>query len=382
MPKYIDLLRGHQSPSEPANSAPVEEPMLFADEPEQMQTALATSEELLPDEHSTLQRLPGMSPGYSDTSAWLYLCTQHLLTLFQAATANRPATIEMLTQQLRLQIAKLHLQQEAQNDLELEVAKQLKTIRAIDSELGDLIEKSIMMMLYSFMIGLRLRWSEEELLYYALAGMLHHIGMAQVAPEIRHKREQLNDQERGQIMHAPARAESYLRLCGVNDMRILAAVTQSGERFDGSGAKGLIGLDIAPSARLVGLLATFQAMIHFRPYRKRLMPRDAIRDIVGHHKTQFDPHLLKALIEAVSLYPVGTFVQLNTGDIGQVIRVHPRLPLRPTVFLAFDRNGQAINPREVNLTAQPNLMVQACMYEEEVEAIRHPSGKQASANQQ
>ncbi|MDQ7001436.1 MAG: hypothetical protein Q9N02_01960, partial [Ghiorsea sp.] len=71
-----------------------------------------------------------------------------------------------------------------------------------------------------------------------------------------------------------------------------------------------------------------------------------------------------ALIEAVSLYPVGTFVQLNTGEIGQVTMVHSKFPLRPMVYINMDSQGNAITVREIDLKLQPNLMIQKCMYEE------------------
>jgi len=113
----------------------------------------------------------------------------------------------------------------------------------------------------------------------------------------------------------------------------------------------------------------FEALIHYRAYRKRLLPRDAIRELLMHHKSFFDPALLKCLIDAISLYPVGTYVQLNSGDIGQVIRENSRLPMRPTVQLSMDRHGNGIVPRDVNLQTQTTLIVEHCMYPEDVAEI-------------
>ncbi|MDX8395643.1 MAG: hypothetical protein R8K22_04435 [Mariprofundaceae bacterium] len=84
--------------------------------------------------------------------------------------------------------------------------------------------------------------------------------------------------------------------------------------------------------------------------------------------------MLKALIESISLYPVGTYVQLNSGDVGQVIRISPRLPLRPFVIINMDSHGNALPPREIALKDQPNLMVQRCMYEEGLTELREDTG--------
>ena len=243
------------------------------------------------------------------------------------------------------------------------------SIRDADTDLGDLVEKSVMMMLYAIKMGRQLRFNEDELHALVLAGMLHHIGMAQISADIRHKKKKLKPAEMDRIHAAPERGVEYLRQCGIRDDRILTAASQAQERFDGSGPAGLKGNEISRTARIIGLLSMFEALIHYRPYRKRLLPRDAIRELLIHHKSTFDPAFLKCLIDAISLYPVGTYVQLNSGDIGQVIRVHRRLPLRPVVHLSMDRHGNGIMPRDVNMQAQPTLMVKRCMYPEDVSEI-------------
>ncbi|MDQ6972676.1 MAG: hypothetical protein Q9M30_08505, partial [Mariprofundaceae bacterium] len=158
----------------------------------------------------------------------------------------------------------------------------------------------------------------------------------------------------------------YLRQCGILDESVLVAIEQSQERINGSGPLGLNGPEISYMARIVGLLSFFEALIHYRPYRQRMLPRDAIREIILHHKNSFDIHILKALIDAVSLYPIGTYVQLNSGDIGQVVHVHPRLPLRPTILLIQDRNGHPIAKRNIDLQMQTTLRVERCMYPEDL----------------
>ncbi|MDQ6968792.1 MAG: hypothetical protein Q9M14_08940, partial [Mariprofundaceae bacterium] len=109
--------------------------------------------------------------------------------------------------------------------------------------------------------------------------------------------------------------------------------------------------------------------------RARLLPRDAIREIVKHHKKSFDPMMLKALIESISLYPIGTYVQLNSGEIGMVIRIHPRLPLRPIVNIEMDIQGRDVPPRQVDLKAQPNLTVEKCMYKESLTDLKEGVSK-------
>jgi len=381
MAKYIDLLRAHHD-QDKDNIPPLSSQPLAT-----TQDDVETLEDLLPDENSQMQKATsGITahedplllneepevPSLSDNNSqyidnhWLNNCTQHVLTFFKHAQQNTAHDISPLSKCLSELLAQLsHDEQPGIMDtLELDIAQQTQQIRLIDEDLGSLVQKSILMMLYAIKAGQRLKLNHDELRAHTLAGMLHHIGMAQVSLEIRNKKKRLSKSELNEIKQSPKNGYDFLELCNITDPRILQAASQSSERYDGRGKNGLSGSEIAWSARLTSVLSMFEALIHYRPYRARLLPRDAIREIVKHHKKSFDPIMLKALIESISLYPIGTYVQLNSGEIGMVTRIHPRLPLRPIVNIEMDMQGSEIPPRQVDLKAQPNLTVEKCMYKE------------------
>jgi hypothetical protein len=53
-------------------------------------------------------------------------------------------------------------------------------------------------------------------------------------------------------------------------------------------------------------------------------------------RTAFPREVVKALVEQLSAYPLGTSVRLTTGEVGSVIRVNTRYPLRPVVWIEGD----------------------------------------------
>lgn len=405
MAKYIDLLRQHQNKtaksSVPATATPetsdtadlseqhAELEKMIADESENYAEPLNSDDDfssnpLLTDEEEHTHGQPAaessaeiltpaethQSVDHSNISSWLTACAQQAAKLFKSASTNNAADLHPLINQLNALLGLLDQDKKLIDVLELEISTREKQISELDEDLGSLIQKSIMMMLYAIKVGQRLKLNRDELRSHILAAMIHHIGMAQIPGSIRNKKEKLTKDEIQEIRTASKKSHDYLSSCGVTDSAILLAASQAQERFDGSGPQGLSGTDIANSARIIGLLSMFEALIHYRPYRNRLLPRDAIRELVNHHKQAFDPRLLKALIESISLYPVGTYVQLNSGDIGLVIQVNPRLPLRPLVRTILDSYGDAITPREIDLQKQPNLMVQSCMYEEGLQELK------------
>ena len=393
MAKYMDLLRAHQTPHVEAQTTtpllPPQQPhhdLLLPDEVEAEKPEPQHHEPMLlldEDEaeythqihptHAKESEPPQDQADHSDSglstqenSAWLQACVQFTETIFDHAQQSKPFDIAPLSQHIQTLLVRLEQDDEQliMDALELSISQQIHLIRDLHPDLGHLIQKSIMMMLYAIKAGQRLKLSAHDLLNHTLAAMLHHIGMAQVSTDIRSKKERLNKDELKEIHQATLRGHACLQASDIEEKAILQAALQANERYDGSGETGLSGSDIAWSARLTGVLSMFEALIHYRPYRNRLLPRDAIREMVKHHKKAFDPNMLKALIESISLYPIGTYAQLNSGDIGLVIHIHPYRPLRPVVEIRMDRYGNPIPPRKVDLTTQPNLNVERCMYEE------------------
>ncbi|MDX8380834.1 MAG: hypothetical protein R8M14_01825 [Ghiorsea sp.] len=309
-----------------------------------------------------------MTSGEFDASAWLLHISQTLTFLFASIEQNEKINLRNLEDPLNMMFDHLQSSPKIIDRLDFEINKRPQD--AVDTlHNADLVQKSMMLMLYSIKVGSQLKLQAKELVPSAVAAMLHHLGMALVAPAIRQKSDILNDDELLQIKEAPQKALHYLQHQQIQHEQLLLAITQASERYDGSGPHAISGQSIAWIARLLSLLSMFEALIHFRPYRQRLLPRDAIRDIVKNHKKEFDPEMLKALIESISLYPVGTYIQLNTAEIGQVTNIHAKFPLRPVVLINMDKYGHAITERKIDLKTQPNLMIQKCMYEEGLKAL-------------
>lgn len=396
MAKYIDLLRAHQNdPAKPPASTAQEqeieaqyeelETMLdVLDEDDMSPSSMSEGEDIFPedlpseaDEH--IQQPPKSEPSptpETELTNWLNKILALLHALFQQARSLQKGDIQPLSNHISELLERLEKDDTLLNDLELDIARRVLHIREQDPDLGNLVQKSLLMMLYAIKMSRRLHLQMAAVHAHVLAAMLHHIGMAQVSSAIRNKKERLTEPEMEEIRKASARAHDYLSACGITDPVILQAASQANERFDGSGPQGLSTTDISYSARMIGLLSMFEALIHFRPYRHRLLPRDAIRELVNHHKKEFDPIMLKALIESISLYPVGTYIQLNTGEVGLVTQVNDRLPLRPVVAINMDSRGGEIPQRIINLKEQPNLMIQHCMYEEGLAELKNRPEKQ------
>ena len=103
-------------------------------------------------------------------------------------------------------------------------------------------------------------------------------------------------------------------------------VGQVQERWDGQGTRTVS--KVRPSheyAQVLGLADRFERLIN----EEGLTGHEAIRRLLTKEKTAFRGSLLKTLVQQISLFPVGTVVRLNTGEVGTVEHTNPQHPLRP-----------------------------------------------------
>jgi HD-GYP domain-containing protein (c-di-GMP phosphodiesterase class II) len=140
---------------------------------------------------------------------------------------------------------------------------------------------------------------------------------------------------------------------------IAVAALQHHEHWDGRGyPRGLRGEDIHLFGRVVGVADTYDAMISERPYRNSIIAYSAMKAILSDNGKRFDPQVLKAFLESMGVFPIGSIVQLNDSSVGRVTANHPDAPLRPRVELLLDASGTALEHREhVDLLERKNLFI-------------------------
>ncbi|MCX7981525.1 MAG: HD domain-containing protein [Syntrophales bacterium] len=191
----------------------------------------------------------------------------------------------------------------------------------------------------------------------AVAALYHDLGMYDVPAEVVGKRDTLNEKEFEIIKsHSVTGWKRTSHLAKENPL-IPAVAYEHHERIDGSGYPRSI-KDLSPYVELVAMVDFFEAITHYRPQRGPITPHEGVRKILNMKEAIFRIENLKTFIKGFSLYPVYSVVRLNTGEVGQVVDVHPDQPLRPVVRLHFDSFGEALKEtREVDLASNPNLYV-------------------------
>lgn len=232
----------------------------------------------------------------------------------------------------------------------------LNTIHVSDHYL---FQHSLNVSIYAIMLGTALGYTYDQLRVLGLGAMLHDIGKTLVPQEILLKPDKLTEEEMRIMRRHP---EDGFRMLKDNpNIPLIAAhcALQHHERLDGSGyPRGMKGDEIHDYAKLLGIVDTFDAMTTHRVYKPAALPHEAVEVLYAGAGRLYDAHMIQLFRDRVAIYPPGTTVELNTGEIGIVVDINTSLPHRPVVRIITDENGQELKePYEIDISKKLNIVI-------------------------
>lgn len=246
-------------------------------------------------------------------------------------------------------------------------SEELIALTTNSSEDNYLYAHSVNVCILSLAIGFGLGYNKSKLNELAFGAFLHDIGMVKIIDLVQQPR-QLKKEEKDPIKQHPVYGVEILEKSSDLSKEIIYIIGQEHERLDGSGyPKGIDDDNINEYARIVGLVDTYEAITHPRPYKNKLMPYEAMKKIID-DKSKFDPKFLKALIMQLGIYSLGSLVQLNTDEIAEVAKINRGLPLRPLVNVIYDPEGNKLErPKSIDLAKQSTLYIKKPVEESKLE---------------
>ncbi len=115
---------------------------------------------------------------------------------------------------------------------------------------------------------------------------------------------------------------------------IIEGIAQHHERLDGTGyPKGLRGGEIGIYGRMSAIADSFAALITARAYANACAPQDALMNLYEWAGTSFHEPLVEQFVQAVGIFPVGSFVELSTGEVAAVLAHNRVRRLEPRVIV-------------------------------------------------
>lgn len=232
----------------------------------------------------------------------------------------------------------------------------LQDMRSFDDYL---YAHSVETCILSVVLGISSKLDTVKLRDLAIGALLHDVGKVKIPLEIINKPDSLTPDEWEKMKKHTVYGFEMLRRN--DELSLLSAhvAYQHHERMDAKGyPRGLQGDDILMFAKIVAIADAYDALTCDKVYRKRFLPHEAMEIIKSSAGTQFDVQLVKSFFENIALYPLGTQVELNTGEQGVVVKVEKGFSERPVVRVFADEDGQEMEePRDRNLMDELTVFI-------------------------
>ena len=202
--------------------------------------------------------------------------------------------------------------------------------------------------IYMITFGRFLELEPGQIEFLGYLGLLQDVGKLRLPRELLEKRGRLSAEEFELAkLHVEYSAEILRATPGLPD-NLARAATLHHERHDGSGYPGkLRGSEIGNLGSIAAIVDTFDAMTVRRPYADPVSPSAAISMLYKWRGTFFDARLVEQFIRCIGIFPVGSLVHLNSGEIGVVIAQNAARRLQPRVMVIRDAAGNPMQPQKL-----------------------------------
>lgn len=231
---------------------------------------------------------------------------------------------------------------------------------------------SVNVCVLAVLVGAGLQYTPRQLMELGIGAILHDVGKMAIEKKILNKPGRLTDPEMDMMrLHPELGFEILRKYSSQLSWLSIHVAYQHQEKVDGTGyPRGLKGDEIHEYARITAIADVYDALTSDRTYRQGLSPSQAYEFMLAASGTHFDTELLREFLRHVALYPVGSVVELSTGDIGVVTHVLPGMQARPTVRVLIDENNTLLEtPVDLDLSAELTLFIERILDANAVAAL-------------
>ena len=220
---------------------------------------------------------------------------------------------------------------------------------------------SVNVCILSVAIGKKLALTRLQLYDLGLAALLHDVGKARIPVDVLNKATGLTEEEWKMMQTHPWLGVLTLfnmRGYGEIPYRQIVVAHEHHMKADLSGyPRAIRPREMGIFSRIVAVADGYDAATTRRSYQTvPIQPDQVLREMWENPRRGYDPMLVKALINLIGIYPVGTCVILDTFEVAVVSGANPDQNFlnRPMARICIDINGAVMAPpgTEANLAAQ------------------------------
>lgn len=205
-------------------------------------------------------------------------------------------------------------------------------------------------------LGRHLGMGQRQLRDLGIGALLHDIGKTRVPTEILDTGHELNEEEKQvYCKHVPDGVAILESTPGIPKAAI-ELVRYHHEHYDGSGYMlGLTGNEISQFGHIGGIINYYDEWTSDRPGRQKVPAHTALKMMYEQRGKLFHPHLIEEFIRCMGIYPIGSIVEMRSGEVGVVIALNRSRKLKPRVAIVLDPAcNKVISPAVIDLAGHRN----------------------------
>ena len=216
-------------------------------------------------------------------------------------------------------------------------------------------DHAISVAIHLLAFGRHLGLPKDQLQTLGAAGLLLDVGMARLPEAILQNKGHLTSEEYEAMKeHVHFGIEIIHNSEGINP-QIAEIIAQHHERENSSGYPlGLKEIEITLFGKMAAIVDCFVALISKRSYADSVAPMNALKMLYNWRKDFYQEDMVEQFIQCLGPYPVGSFVELNTGEVAVVLEHNRVRRLKPKVMVILDHEKKPYTaPVMLNLINAP-----------------------------
>ncbi|MGP1431174.1 MAG: HD-GYP domain-containing protein [Treponema sp.] len=204
-----------------------------------------------------------------------------------------------------------------------------------------LVTHSLRSAVFAIVLGIELKLQSHQLVELAVAALMHEIGLIHISEDIYSRATELSDEEKKYLHVHPVLSCKILKKAKF-PLPICLGTLDHHERENGTGyPQKLTGEKISLYGKILAVVCSYEAMTGQRKYKKADEPAAGLLNILRKEPSQYDEEVLRALLNSLSFFPIGSFVYLSNNLVGQVIDTNSDDPRFPIVRI-IDRSAKEL----------------------------------------
>lgn len=243
----------------------------------------------------------------------------------------------------------------------LEEEEVIENIYDIKERSADVYTHSISICVLATLVALKLGLDKERVHDIGVGCLLHDLGLRYMMIEYEDQDiETLSDKELVEYKKHPVYGYTALKNENWLSKKSKEIILCHHEKIDGSGYP-LHATEISVDTKIVSVCDTFDEMI-CGIGRKRMKIYEAVEYLKSFKNILFDGKIVDALLDFTAVYPSGSVIVTNQGEVAVVIRQNKGFPERPIIQITRDKFGNPIQDENIiDLVKVNNIFIDSVL---------------------